>query len=68
MSELETMSPTQRLTYVLIFCLTAPSAKKFKKAKKLADCFAVGLTEIQIEGCKSAALQMSERCMLEVST
>jgi|GEM_PF-5844250 len=66
MIDLEKMSATQRLTHVLVLCLTAPSEPQFKKAVKLVDFFAHGLNEVQIEGCKSAALQMAEGRLAEV--
>jgi hypothetical protein len=60
MNNIARMSPTQRLTYCLILGLTAPTDEQAQRVGDLLDFYASGLTEVQIEGCKSAALQMAE--------
>jgi hypothetical protein len=60
MSSIESMSPTQRLTYCLVLGLTAPSDEQAQRVEDLLGFYASGLTQVQIEGCKSAALQMAE--------
>jgi hypothetical protein len=60
MSNIERMSPTQRLTYCLVLGLTAHNDEQSQRVGELLDFYAYGLSETQIEGCKSAALQMVE--------
>jgi len=61
MSELEAMSPTQRLTYVLCLFLTAPTDEKALLVGEMLAFFADGLTEKQINGCKAMAHEITER-------
>jgi hypothetical protein len=61
MNRLNHMSQTQLVTHTLILALTAPSDAYSADCSSMADRFAVGLTDEQLDACKSAALQMAER-------
>jgi hypothetical protein len=52
----EEMTPMERLTEVLYLALTAPTDKLANDAGKLADQFAFGLSDAEVEACKDAAL------------
>jgi hypothetical protein len=55
----EEMTPMERLTEVLYLALTAPTDKLANDAGKLADQFAFGLSDAEVEACKNAALSKS---------
>lgn len=57
---LHAMSQTQLVTHALVLGLTAPSDEQMQRCTDIADFFAVGLTTMQLEACKSAALQIAD--------
>lgn len=57
---LHSMSKAQLVTHALVLGLTAPSDEKMQRCTDIADFFAVGLTTIQLEACKAAALAMAD--------
>ena len=57
---LHAMSQTQLVTHALVLGLTAPSDVQMQRCTDIADFFAVGLTTIQLEACKAAALEMAD--------
>lgn len=58
-TSVEEMTPMERLTEVLYLALTAPTDKLANDAGKLADQFAFGLSDAEVEACKNAALSKS---------
>lgn len=57
---LHSMSKTQLVTHALVLGLTARSDEKMQQCTDIAELFAVGLTTIQLEACKAAALEMAD--------
>jgi hypothetical protein len=57
---LHAMSQTQLVTHALVLGLTAPSDEQMQRCTDIADFFAVGLSPIQLDACKSAALQVAD--------
>lgn len=58
------MTHKQALTHALILAIIAPDDEKAQKASDLADQLAQGLTEKDVEQCKSDALDSLERAGL----
>ena len=58
--DLHSMSKSQLVTHALVLGLTAPSDEQMQRCTDIADFFAVGLTTIQLEACKAAALEMAD--------
>lgn len=54
------MSQTQAVTLGLMQALTEPNDRLAQKAADMAESIAGGLTDEQLEACKSAALEMAE--------
>jgi hypothetical protein len=61
---LHSMSKTQLVTHALFLGLIAPTEEKSQACASIADCFAGGLSDEQLEGCKAMALQLAEGNML----
>lgn len=57
---LHAMSRGQLVTHALVLGLTAPSNEQMQQCTDIADFFAVGLTTIQLEACKAAALEIAD--------
>ena len=52
-----TPTPAELVTRALILALTAPDAARAQECADLAEHWAQGLTEAQIEACKAEAMQ-----------
>jgi hypothetical protein len=57
---LHAMSRGQLVTHALVLGLTAPCDEQMRQCTDIADFFAVGLTTIQLEECKAAAVKMAD--------
>lgn len=54
------MTQTEALTLALTLALTASTEERAQQASELAEHIAVGLSELEVERCKKAALKASE--------
>lgn len=54
------MTQTEALTLALTLALTAPTEEQSKQASDLAEHIAVGMSELEVQRCKKAALKASE--------
>ena len=50
-------TPAERVTRALILALTAPDAARAQECADMAEHWAQGLTEAQVEACKAEAMQ-----------
>jgi hypothetical protein len=50
-------TPTDLVTRALIMALTAPDAARAQECADLAEHWAQGLTEAEVEACKAEAMQ-----------
>ena len=50
-------SPTELVIRALVLGLTAPNAKAAQRCADMAEEFAQGLTDDQVEQCKAAAMK-----------
>ena len=51
------LTPTELVTRALIMALTAPDAQRAQECADLAEHWAQGLTEAEVETCKAEAMQ-----------
>ncbi len=58
--DLQFMSKPQLVTHALFLALTASSEETMQQCSDIAESFAIGLTTIQLDACKYAALQMAD--------
>lgn len=63
MSDLHTTPKEHRLTLCLWLVLMAPTEELAGLMIELLGFCTIGLTEIQIEGCKLSALRMEQKTM-----
>ena len=52
-----TPTPAELVTRALILALTAPDAQRAQECADLAEHWAQGLTEAEVEACKAEAMQ-----------
>ena len=52
-----TPTPAELVTRALIMALTAPDAARAQECADLAEHWAQGLTEAEVEACKAEAMQ-----------
>ena len=50
-------TPAELVTRALIMALTAPDAERAQECADLAEHWAQGLTEAEVEACKAEAMQ-----------
>ena len=50
-------TPTELVTRALIMALTAPDAQRAQECADLAEHWAQGLTDAEVEQCKAEAMQ-----------
>ena len=55
-------SPTELVIRALVLGLTAPNAKAAQQCADMAEEFAQGLTDDQVEQCKAAAMKGAGLC------
>ena len=55
LKSIEDMTPVERLTCALLLALTAPSDARASEASEIADWFADGLSDAEVECCKAIA-------------
>lgn len=68
MSDLHTTPKEHRLTFCLWMVLIAPTEELADLMFELLGFCTIGLTEIQIEGCKLLALRMQQEKMFGEET
>jgi len=51
------LTPADMVTRALILALTAPDAQRAQECADLAEHWAQGLTEAEVEACKAEAMQ-----------